>query len=312
MSGAEAGSDAIRSVEAGSEARLWAISDIHLGHRRNREALAALPSFGRDWLIVAGDVGETEEHLALALAELSRRFAQLVWVPGNHELWTVGSGGEEGARGEAKYQRLVDLCRRHGAITPEDPFPLWTGAGGPRVIAPLFVLYDYSFRPDDVPEARAVAWAEESGVLCTDEHLLHPDPHPSIPAWCAARVAVTEQRLAAVGSRHRLVLVNHFPLDERLLKIWLIPRFSIWCGTRRTRGWHLRYPVDVVVYGHTHRRATDTLDGVRFEEVSLGYPRDWSQEEGMAAYLRPILPAPGTGWGEPGRRGSRSGGQGGG
>ena len=280
--------------------KLWALSDLHLGHRKNREALSDMPSFGDDWLIMGGDVGETEEHLALAVDELSKRFAKLFWVPGNHELWTVPAPGQPALRGEAKYQALVDLCRRRGVLTPEDPFEVFAGEGGPRVIAPIFVLYDYSFRPDHVPEAGAVAWAEETGVLCTDEHLLHPDPHPSIPAWCVARLAITERRLDQVDPEARMVLVSHFPLDERLLKLWLVPRFSIWCGTRRTRGWHLRYPVDVVVYGHTHRRATDWLDGVRFEEVSLGYPRDWSQEHGIGAYLRPILPAPAAGWKEPG------------
>ena len=87
-----------------------------------------------------------------------------------------------------------------------------------------------------------------------------------------------------------MVLVSHFPLDERLLKLWLVPRFSIWCGTRRTRGWHLRYPVDVVVYGHTHKRATDWLDGVRFEEVSLGYPREQDRHPERPLTLTQILP----------------------
>ena len=35
-------------------------------------------------------------------------------------------------------------------------------------------------------------------------------------------------------------------------------------------------------------------DGVRFEEVSLGYPRDWNRDWGVAAYLRQILPLPKT------------------
>ena len=61
----------------------------------------------------------------------------------------------------------------------------------------------------------------------------------------------------------------------------------------------LGFPVEAVVYGHMHRRATDVIDGVRFEEVSLGYPRDWSQEEGIATYLRRILPAPPAAWEEP-------------
>jgi 3',5'-cyclic AMP phosphodiesterase CpdA len=279
--------------------RLWAISDLHLGHKANREALAQLPNHGHDWIILGGDVGETEEHLELALSTFSRRFARVIWVPGNHELWTVRSKGGESLRGEAKYERLVALCHRWGALTPEDPYPLWAGEGGPRLIVPLFVLYDYSFRPDEVPEQGAVAWAEETGVLCTDEHLLHPDPHPSIPAWCAARVAYTEARLAALDPAVPLVLVNHFPLDERLLQLEFLPRFSIWCGTRKTRDWHLRHRVDTVVYGHMHKRRVDMLDGVRFEEVSLGYPRDWAQEEGMEAYLHPILPAPARAWEEP-------------
>ena len=31
--------------------------------------------------------------------------------------------------------------------------------------------------------------------------------------------------------------------------------------------------------------------GVRFEEVSLGYPRDWRQDRGLEWYVRDILPA---------------------
>jgi len=279
--------------------KVWAISDLHLGHQANRDALAALPSFGRDWVILGGDVGESEEHLELALTSFSRRFARVLWVPGNHELWTVKSRDRTEPRGQAKYDRLVALCRRHGALTPEDPYPLWLGEGGPHLIAPLFALYDYSFRPAEVPAEGAVAWAEETGLLCTDEVMLHPEPHASTPAWCAARCALTERRLGELDPRVPLVLVNHYPLDERLLKLVFIPRFSIWCGTRRTADWHTRYHVDTVIYGHMHRRATEWLDGVRFEEVSLGYPRDWSQEAGMAAYLHQVLPAPTSVWEDP-------------
>jgi 3',5'-cyclic AMP phosphodiesterase CpdA len=279
---------------------LWAISDLHVGFRANREALATIPSHGNDWLIVGGDVRETEEHLDAAFSALNRRFARVIWVPGNHELWsTPDKASGEMLRGEAKYERLVAACRRRGVLTPEDPYPVWNGPGGPCVVAPLFLLYDYSFRPDDVPADRAVAWAEETGVVCTDEHMLNAAPYASKPEWCAARLAYTERRLSLLGEGVRVVLVNHFPLHEDLLKLRLLKRFSIWCGTRATSDWHRRFPVEAVVYGHMHRRATDVIDGVRFEEVSLGYPRDWSQEEGLARYLRRILPAPAASWEEP-------------
>ena len=54
-----------------------------------RQALQSVRPHPYDWLILAGDVGETEEHLRFALSILTRRFAQLLWVPGNHDLWTL-------------------------------------------------------------------------------------------------------------------------------------------------------------------------------------------------------------------------------
>jgi predicted phosphodiesterase len=268
--------------------RLLALSDLHLGHARNREALATLGSHPEDWLILAGDVGETASHLALALEAACRRFARVLWVPGNHELWS--RDGEP--RGEEKYAALVELCRRYGVLTPEDPWPLWRGPGGPCRIALLFLLYDYSFRPTGVPAEAALDWARESGVVCADELHLHPDPWPSRAAWCAARCDAAEPRLQAAAAEHPLVIVNHYPLREELVRLPRIPRFSLWCGTRRTRDWHARFGARVVVAGHLHVRTTDWIDGVRFEEVSLGYPRHWRVERGMDAYLREVLPGP--------------------
>ncbi|HSS48965.1 MAG TPA: metallophosphoesterase, partial [Thermoanaerobaculia bacterium] len=69
-----------------------------------------------------------------------------------------------------------------------------------------------------------------------------------------------------------------------------IPRFSIWCGTRLTDDWHLRFGAEAVVYGHLHIRATHYRDGVRFEESSLGYPQNWDTDRGIEPYLRQILP----------------------
>jgi 3',5'-cyclic AMP phosphodiesterase CpdA len=66
--------------------KLYAISDLHLGYEANRRALSSIASRPDDWLILAGDVGETSAHLELAFRILKPRFAQLVWVPGNHAL----------------------------------------------------------------------------------------------------------------------------------------------------------------------------------------------------------------------------------
>lgn len=267
--------------------RLYAISDLHLGFRENREALAGLSRHPDDWLILGGDVGESLDHLKLALEITTDRFARVLWSPGNHELWSTG---RDSLKGEAKYRALVELCREHDVLTPEDPYMSWEGRGGPCVLAPLFLLYDYSFRPDGVSREDAVSWAAESGVLCADERYLDPQPYDGIGAWCHARCAETESRLEQASGSHPLVLINHFPLRQELVRLWRIPRFSIWCGTKRTEDWHLRFGAKVVVSGHLHIRSTDWIDGVRFEEVSLGYPRHWDSDFAIDAYLREILP----------------------
>jgi predicted phosphodiesterase len=269
--------------------KLYAISDLHLDHQINYDALKALPTFPDDWLILAGDICCTVEQLQYAFIQLTQRFAQLLWVPGNHDLWTGLRGIKE--RGETKYQKLVSVCRDFGVLTPEDPYPLWQGEGGSHYLIPLFLLYDYSFRPPNISLKQAVSWAKETGIVCTDEYYLDPSPYLSKQAWCQARCEYSEQRLREIPKGIPRVLINHYPLREDLVRLFKIPRFSIWCGTQRTENWHLRFDAQVVVSGHLHIRATDYRDGVRFEEVSLGYPRNWDQQKGIQGYLRQILPA---------------------
>lgn len=268
--------------------RLLAISDLHLGHPKNRERLPTIGASPDDWLILAGDVGETEAHLTLAFDYLRPRFARLIWVPGNHELWTT-SRVPDAPAGDPRYQSLVALARSYGVVTPEDPFPVWPDPQRPTVIAPMFTLYDYSFRPDGMPVEDVVAWAAAENSVCADEYLLHPAPYRTRAAWCAARTDLTEARLAAVPGSYATVLVNHFPLRRAHARLPRVPRFAPWCGTRRTEDWPERFRARAVVFGHLHIRRTFEETGVAFHEVSLGYPRQWDQERTIASYLRVIL-----------------------
>ena len=120
----------------------------------------SLPTLPDDWLILGGDVTNGAKQLGRCFRELTHKFRRVVWVPGNHELWTVpGSGPREG--GVALYERLVRIARSHGVLTPEDPYPLVRLPDGPVLICPLFLLYDYSFRPRHVGRHDVVRWARD-------------------------------------------------------------------------------------------------------------------------------------------------------
>jgi 3',5'-cyclic AMP phosphodiesterase CpdA len=267
--------------------KLVAIADLHVGHRQNREALERIRGDASAWLIVAGDVGEQPAHLTLALDLLTPRFARVIWTPGNHDLWCPPDATDR-SRGQARYDELVGICRRFGVITPEDPFVEWPGEPG-TYLAPLFLLYDYSFRPDDVAPDEVLDWAAAEGVVCADEALLHPTPYPDRRSWCAERVARTAERLAALPQECATVLVNHYPLQREHAVLPRIPRFAPWCGTRLTEDWHRRFRALAVVYGHLHVRRQFEQDDVAFHEVSLGYPRQWDERQPIDSYLRVIL-----------------------
>jgi 3',5'-cyclic AMP phosphodiesterase CpdA len=269
---------------------LLAISDLHVAYPENREFVSGLrPESDGDWLLVAGDVAERVEDVEWTLGELRRRYATVVWAPGNHELWTTVRDPVV-LRGEPRYRHLVEVCRGLGVVTPEDPYPVWHGDGGPVVVAPLFLLYDYTFRPDGVDQATALARAYQAGIVCRDEAVLHPDPYPTREDWCRVRVAATAERLGALDPSARTVLVNHFPLVEQPTRVLRYPVFAQWCGTRLTADWHVRYRAAAVVYGHLHIPRTTWYDGVPHHEVSVGYPREWRRRGRTPAGPRRILP----------------------
>jgi predicted phosphodiesterase len=200
----------------------------------------------------------------------NRRFVEEELRPESDSDWLLVAGDVAERVADVEWA-LRTLCDRFETV----------GEGGPVTIAPLFLLYDYTFRPEGTATAEeALARAYEAEVVCTDEVLLHPDPYPGRAEWCRARLAATERRLAGRDTGLPTVLVNHFPLVREPTRVLRHPEFALWCGTEHTARWHLAYDAAVVVYGHLHIPRTMWQDGVRFEEVSLGYPREWRPRGG--------------------------------
>lgn len=71
----------------------------------------------------------------------------------------------------------------------------------------------------------------------------------------------------------------------------VVPEFAQWCGTVLTADWHLRYRALVALYGHLHIYGTIWRNGVRFEEVSLGYPEELRKRPDRPRGLTQMLPA---------------------
>lgn len=258
---------------------LLAVSDLHVSHGANRALVESFrPGTPNDWLLLAGDIAEREADFEWVISTLAGRFRQVVWCPGNHELWCHPNDTLK-LPGVHRYSHLVDICRRHGVATPEDEFQRYTTSSGmSALIVPVFALYDYSFRSaQDHTAEQAIERARRAGVMSCDQYLLKTYPYGSVVEWCDARIEYTERRLEELPDGENVVLLSHFPLIREPTEILRNAEIAIWCGTEQTRQWPAKYGVRLVVYGHLHVPRVDFLNGVAHVEVSMGYPREWQE-----------------------------------
>ena len=241
---------------------LWSVSDLHVTWSANRERIERLrPADPGDWLIVAGDVAERIDVIVDTLARLRRRFARVIWTPGNHELFARPT---DRFTGRERYRLLVDLLREAGVDTPEDEYPVF----GDITIVPLFTLYDYSFRPVGMSAEEALAQARDARATLDD--VLFLAPYVDIPAWCAERVAYSRGRLAELSGP--TLLVNHWPLVVEPTRRMAKQPMALWCGTHATRSFATDHRAIGVIHGHLHMPGEIRVDGVPHSDVSLGYP----------------------------------------
>ena len=173
--------------------RLLAVSDLHVRYPENRAIVEGLrPGDDGDWLIVAGDVAERVDDVRRHPGPAARAVRQVVWVPGNHELWTPPTDPVHAARRASATAHLVRMCRAARRASPRRTRTRsGPGAGGPVVVAPLFLLYDYSFRARRHRDRGGGRWPRPTGPgwSAPTSTCSHPDPYPDRDAWCAARVA---------------------------------------------------------------------------------------------------------------------------
>ncbi|MDE9518714.1 metallophosphoesterase [Xenorhabdus bovienii] len=260
---------------------LLAVSDLHVSHAANRAIVDSFrPSTPDDWLLLVGDIAEQESDFTWVISTLSQRFAQVIWTPGNHELWCSPRDPVK-LPGVLRYEHLVNICRQHNVLTPEDEFHRYPMGDGTFVtIAPIFTLYDYSFRnATDYTADQAIERARRCGIISSDEFFLKTYPHKNIIEWCRERIQYTEKRLNHIQDGEGIVLMSHFPIIRKPTESLRNTEFSIWCGSEKTRQWASRKGVHMVVYGHLHIPNIEYIHGVAHVEVSLGYPREW-QERG--------------------------------
>lgn len=251
--------------------RVFAVSDLHLDYAPNREWLQQLPlqEYNDDALILAGDISDRLVLLEHAFEALAKRFAVVLYVPGNHDLWATR---EPVADSFEKFEKVLGTAKDHGVHT--DLF-----RHDDIVIVPLLGWYDYSFGPADAylrtawADYRACRWPDYDDAALT-HFFISRNPEPSSLDLASPRTIITFS--------HFLPRIDLMPdrIPDKHRKVYPV------LGTERLETELRRWGSHIHVYGHSHVNRRITLDGVSYINNAFGYP---SEAHFTARDLAPVL-----------------------
>ncbi|WP_411025522.1 metallophosphoesterase, partial [Salmonella sp. s55004] len=119
--------------------RIFAISDLHVDCIENMYFVERLSfqKYQNDVLLLAGDVTDKMPLLKSALRILKKKFKEVCFVPGNHDIWIREPNSWEDSIG--KFHRILDMCKSLNVKT--DPLQVTLQDGSDVWIVPLFSWY---------------------------------------------------------------------------------------------------------------------------------------------------------------------------
>jgi predicted phosphodiesterase len=236
---------------------ILAISDLHTDFRENRMWLEHMPGepFKDAILIVAGDISDRLDILASTLALLRTKFLHVFYVPGNHELWVRREAGTS----IDKFFRILDLCEALDIRTrPAQIGGVW--------IVPLFSWYEANFDADPRGAVTGLnGW--------TDFHLCRWPGGMGHAADFFLRL--NEPHLRAyegpiISFSHFLPRRDLLPPTDRL-KFKGLPKVA---GCAALDAQIRQLGSRVHVFGHSHISCDRVINGVRYVQNPLRYPRE--------------------------------------
>jgi predicted phosphodiesterase len=238
--------------------RVFALSDIHTDHEHNRRWVAELSrsDYRDDLLILAGDVSDCSSRLAWTVQSFTERFAQVLYVPGNHDLWVLRD--RELATSLEKYRQVCTVIAEAGASMHS-----WRLEG--LSIIPLLGWYDYSFGQPGSELLRAwmdyhaCRWPAGWTEAHITAHFTGLNALPQLPV--EGTVITFSHFLPRID-----VMPSYIPPDKRML--YPVLGSSLLEQQLRQLGSRLH------IYGHSHVNRRVELDGVTYINNAFGYPHE--------------------------------------
>ena len=237
--------------------RVFALSDIHVDYEINAKWVADLSKFDytEDIIILAGDVSHDMRKVETTLVTLCERFRQVLFVPGNHDIWVMK---HETFNSIEKFEMVCKLANDIGAATTPVDYQQLT-------LIPLLSWYDYSFgKPNEWLQS---AWTDF--VACKWPNNMG---NPEITSYFLDKNQkyLTIKNTKVITFSHFLpridVMPSYIPASRRTLYPVL--------GSSRLDSQIRKTGATLHVYGHSHVNRHVTIDGITYINNAFAYPNE--------------------------------------
>ena len=236
--------------------RIFALSDIHVDFEENWLWLEGLSEhdYTEDVLLLAGDVTHTITLLQRTFEALKKRFSEVLYVPGNHDLWVDGRNRSKTSLD--KFDKVSNIALDYGLRLEPVQF-------GSLTVVPLLGWYDYSFgQPDDElhgvwMDYKACRWPNDWEESEITQHFI---------ALNEAHLGISSK--IVVSFSHFLPRVDIMPAAMPDIHKRLFPVL----GTSRLEKQVRALGSQIHVYGHHHLNRRISKDRTVYINNALGYP----------------------------------------
>lgn len=237
--------------------KIYAISDIHVDFPENKSWLNNLSyaDYKEDILILAGDITHIEQLFEHALKNLKKRFLEVIFVPGNHDLWV---NKNHSANSIDKFELIHNIADDCGIYM--EPFHTSSLS-----IIPLFGWFDYSFGQ---PSKSAMAeWADFAACKWP---MYYDENH--ITQYF---LSLNTQFIELKNDKKHIISFSHFLPRIDLMPGYIPQKYkSLYpmFGTTHLEKQIRELRPKIHVYGHSHVNNSVRKGGTLYINNAFGYP----------------------------------------
>lgn len=255
--------------------RIGFISDLHIDMNKAYNIKHFIDAFHRlmddefiEAVVIGGDIAN---HYSLTITFVEKLKQQtnrpIMFIPGNHDYWQIKTNQKE-------THKIHELFQQHPQSLINSPWQLNARTG----IVGHSAWYNHAFHGPQFNEEQL-----ERGQykLATWQDKKHLDWQESDKVMSKAFAKQVEHDIISSNFKE-IILVTHMvtikdfsvPMPNRAFDF-----FNAFIATDDFDAIYNKYPISTSIMGHVHFRHKKKLSGIDFIVNSLGYYKEWRQND---------------------------------